>query len=160
MCHIAHQVATPRDLRPRAIVRNHFYFGMDFVMTLFRRFLVSSCLAAALVACGAAFAQAQDLGVPAQTRAISGNFVRAGNPQCLSRWAQPSYERHGGGYYVGGGRAFGGEGRYIQEGTWGQDYAPWYTRVALRWNHGRRYQDGGGQYEPDQRNKPLRLRAP
>ena len=102
----------------------------------------------------------QDLGIPDRPRAISGSFDRAGNPQCVARWAKPSGERHSVGYYVGGSQAVGGEGRYLHQGTWGNDYAPWYTRVALRWDHGRSYQDGGGQYEPDRRNKPLRLHAP
>lgn len=102
----------------------------------------------------------QDLGIPSRPRAISGNFYRAGNPQCVGRWAQPSWEKHSAGYYVGGSQAVGGEGRYVHQGTWGNDYAPWYTRVSLRWNHGSSYQDGGGQYEPDRRNNPLKLRAP
>lgn len=105
-------------------------------------------------------ARAQDLGYPRQQSALSGDFHRAGNPQCVSRWAQFSREKHQGSYYVGGGRAVGGEGRYTNEGTWGSDYAPWYTRVSLRWSHGGRYQGGGGQYEPDRHNRPLRVRAP
>ncbi len=108
----------------------------------------------------ASIANAQDLGYPSQPRAISGNFHRAGNPQCVAPWARPSYERQGGSYYVGGGRTIGGEGRYVHEGTWGNDYTPWYTRVGLRWNHGRNYQGGEGQYEPDKRNRPLRLGPP
>ena len=102
----------------------------------------------------------QDLGIPTQPRAIYGHFDRAGNPQCVSRWAQPSWERKSVSYFVGGSQAFGGEERYIHQGTWGNDYAPWYTRVSLKWSHGRSYQDGGGQYEPDRRNNPLKVRAP
>jgi hypothetical protein len=117
-------------------------------------------VALACAALMAATACAQDIGIPTQPRAISGNFARAGNPQCVARWAKPSWERHSVGYYVGGGQAHGGEGRCVNEGTWGNDYAPWYTRVSLGWSHGRAYQDGGGQYEPDRRNNPLRLRAP
>ena len=108
----------------------------------------------------ATIASAQDLGIPARARAITGDFHRAGNPQCIARWARPSYERHGGSYYVGGGRTVGGEGRYVHEGTWGNDYTPWYTRVGLRWNHGRNYQGGEGQYEPDRYNRPLGLGPP
>lgn len=119
-------------------------------------------LACFALACGwiVPIATAQDLGVPYQPRAFSGDFHRAGNPQCVSRWAQPTREKYQGGYYVGGSRAVGGQGRYVNEGTWGSDYAPWYTRVSLGWTHGRRYQDGGGQYEPDRHNNPLRWKAP
>lgn len=119
-------------------------------------------LVATLLCCGllTTTAQGQELGIPYQSRAISGDFHRAGNPHCVSRWAQPSREKHQGSYYVGGGRALGGEGRYSSEGTWGNDYAPWYTRVSLNWTHGRKYQGGGGQYEPDRHNNPLRLKAP
>ena len=103
---------------------------------------------------------AQDLGVPQRTRALSGGFDRAGNPQCIAPWAIRSRERADGSYFVGGTRALRGDGRGSQEGTWGNDYAPWYSRVSLGWNHGTRYQGGGGQYESDRINNPLRIRAP
>lgn len=105
-------------------------------------------------------ASGQDLGVPSQTKALSGGFSRAGNPQCIARWARPSHERPDSGYYVGGSRAVRGEGRSVNDGTWGNDYAPWYSRVSLRWDHGRRYQSGGGQYESDRRNNPFKIGAP
>jgi hypothetical protein len=113
-----------------------------------------------LVGCISTTAAAQDLGIPYQPRALSGELVRAGNPHCVAPWAQPSREKHDSGYYVGGSRAFRGDGRGVHEGTWGNDYAPWYSRVALKWNHGRRYQSGGGQYESDRRNNPLRIGPP
>lgn len=81
--------------------------------------------------------------------------ARAGYPQSVSilaDWSNtPSYS----GYYVGGGnprgiggRLFGGEPRYVNcEGTWGWDYTPFWSRVRLNWWHGRRYEDGEGQYE-------------
>jgi len=103
---------------------------------------------------------AQDLGIPYQSKALSGEFDRAGNPHCIAPWAQFSREKPDGGYYVGGSRALRGEGRGVHEGTWGSDYAPWYTRVGLRWNHGRRYQNGGGHYESDRRSNPLRAAPP
>lgn len=105
-------------------------------------------------------ASAQNLGVPFQPKAFSGEFDRAGNPQCIAPWARPSREKQDGSYYTGGTQAFRGEGRFAHEGTWGNDYAPWYGRVALRWNHGRRYQSGGGQYESDRKNNPLRIGPP
>ena len=86
---------------------------------------------------------------------------RAGNPQRFSFLARCPDDRNYTGYYVGGGAAFkgsgslGGEEPYAQEGTWGWDYAPWYSRVKLGWFHGRRYQGGEGQYNPDVKNDPL-----
>lgn len=75
---------------------------------------------------------------------------RAGNPQCYAPWASCEDDRHYTGYYVGGGAAFGGDARICRrEGTWGWDYAPWWSKVRLRWFHGRRYQAGEGQYQPD-----------
>ena len=82
--------------------------------------------------------------------------IRSGYLQRVAPWAQPSAGRNYAGYYVGGGVPIRGEGRYRDEGTWGWDYAPWYSAVRLLWSHGRRYQDGGGQYEPDRKNNPLR----
>ena len=97
-------------------------------------------------------------------------MARAGNPLCVAPWALgvPPWARcfpdsNYKGYYVGGGAAlyrhdataFRGEGRYAHEGTFGVDYAPWYSRVQTRWFHGRKHQGGEGQYEPDGRNNPL-----
>jgi hypothetical protein len=81
---------------------------------------------------------------------------RAGNPQCVSRFADWSFDKHYDGYYVGGGNPYTpGKNRpwspeprnYYTEGTWGWDYAPPWSRVRLGWWHGRRYEDGEGQYE-------------
>ena len=81
---------------------------------------------------------------------------RAGYPHCYSRWARCPDDSKYGGYYLGGGAAWKNEGRdYYHEGTWGWDYAPAYSRVRLRWFHGRR-QAGTGQYESDRKNNPLR----
>ena len=75
---------------------------------------------------------------------------RAGNPQCYAPWASCEDDRHYAGYYVGGGATFGGDARVCRrEGTWGWDYAPWWSKVKLGWFHGRRYQAGEGQYQPD-----------
>lgn len=97
-------------------------------------------------------------------RALSENpMERAGNSLCISPLARcfpdPKYK----GYCVGGGaawygtqaRAFRGEGRCANEGTFGVDYAPWYSRVQTRWFHGRKQQGGEGQYEPDGYNNPF-----
>jgi hypothetical protein len=90
-------------------------------------------------------------------------FQRAGNPQCVSKFAQPHPNMNYTGYYTGGGAAiYGGEPdwlhgecRYPHEGTFGLDYNPWYSRVRMQWFHGRKYQAGEGQYEPDHANNPL-----
>ena len=81
---------------------------------------------------------------------------RAGNPHCVAPWARTTYGPDYSGYYVGGGNPrLGGDERCPCEGTWGVDYSPWWSRVRLNWWHGRRYQGGEGQYEPDERNRPL-----
>jgi hypothetical protein len=75
---------------------------------------------------------------------------RAGNPQCLAPWASCEDDRHYAGYYIGGGAVRGGDARICRrEGTWGWDYAPWWSKVKLGWFHGRRHQAGEGQYQPD-----------
>ena len=75
---------------------------------------------------------------------------RAGNPQCIAPWASCEDDRHYAGYYIGGGATFGGDARVCRrEGTWGWDYAPWWSKVKLGWFHGRKYQAGEGQYQPD-----------
>ncbi len=91
------------------------------------------------------------------------DFDRAGHPDCIHKFARCSYNRRYAGYQVGGGAAlYGpyptalrGEQRYMHEGTFGVDYDPPWSRVRLQWFHGRRYQDGQGQYEPDDHNNPF-----
>lgn len=88
---------------------------------------------------------------------------RAGFPGRISRLAQPFPTARYRGYYVGGGAAsfrsppdaFHGENRRSSEGTFGVDYAPWYSDVRLHWFHGRKQQGGEGQYEPDLNNNPF-----
>jgi hypothetical protein len=79
---------------------------------------------------------------------------RAGCPYCISPIAHVSNEPADCGYYVGGGAPLGGEGRWPLDGTWGWDYAPWYSRVRLRWYHGK-YQGGDGQYQSDRCTNPV-----
>ena len=88
------------------------------------------------------------------------NHARAGCPLLLFKRAAFTYDDKYKGYYVGGGvpnglRKCRGELRYCDEGTWGVDYVPWYSRVASSWSHGRLYQGGTGQYEPDHKNRPF-----
>ena len=66
-------------------------------------------------------------------------------------WAVPSESPRFSGGYIGGGAVLFGDSRARHEGTWGWDYdgALLPKRIWLNWLHGRRRQDGGGQYEPD-----------
>lgn len=99
------------------------------------------------------------------TYSRSERFMRSGYPNRVSRWARVFPNHRYSGYYVGGGAAwrsrFGqasllkGEPRRRSEGTFGLDYTPPWSRVRLKWFHGRRYQDGEGQYEQDKTNRPL-----
>lgn len=76
---------------------------------------------------------------------------RAGDPFCISKWAKcPGPYNYG--YYVGGGARKGGDVRCWHEGTWGLDYNHPGTVTHLGWWHGRRFQSGDGQYEPDEKN--------
>lgn len=83
-------------------------------------------------------------------------FHRAGNPHCIAPWARTTYGPDYCGYYVGGGSPWRGDERCPHEGTWGVDYAPWWSRVRLNWWHGQRFQGGAGQYEPDGHNRPFK----
>ncbi len=98
-----------------------------------------------------------------QHRIPENPMQRAGNPMCVAPWARVFPDSKYKGYHVGGGAAlygspasaFRGDCRYVNEGTYGVDYAPWYSRVSTQWFHGRKQQGGEGQYEPDGRNNPL-----
>ncbi|QDT36409.1 hypothetical protein [Stratiformator vulcanicus] len=72
-----------------------------------------------------------------------------GYPNRLFPWADCTYDEKYSGYYVGGGDSKGNGCRYRNEGTFGVDYDPWYSRVSLGWLHGRRLQNGYGVYEAD-----------
>ena len=90
-----------------------------------------------------------------EPKCLEQRFAQAGHPHCISPLADWSNTSKYWGYYVGGGNPFrfGGkrlaaEHRYTRcEGTWGWDYVPWYSSVRLGWWHGRKYQDGEGQYK-------------
>jgi len=68
---------------------------------------------------------------------------RAGQPRCIAPWARCFPNQKYTGFYSGGGAAFygtppnrfRGEPRYEDEGTFGLDYDPWYSRVRLQWFH-------------------------
>ncbi|MBS0263368.1 MAG: hypothetical protein JSS02_15610 [Planctomycetes bacterium] len=84
---------------------------------------------------------------------------RTGCFDSTAPYARCGYGKCYAGYYVGGGSVWGGsrgcfagESRYANEGTFGMDYAPFYSRVALRWSHGKRYQGGEGQFEQNRVN--------
>lgn len=71
---------------------------------------------------------------------------RSGSPQMVAPWANSALDPTYGGYYVGGSSpfysepagVFSGERRFTDEGTFGVDYAPWWSRVRLHWKHSRR----------------------
>jgi hypothetical protein len=86
----------------------------------------------------------------------SERLERAGQPFCTAPWASCGDSRHDWGYYVGGGAKKKGDGRYWHEGTWGYDHHLPPVKNPLGWYHGRRAQGGEGQYEPDEKNRPLR----
>ena len=82
------------------------------------------------------------------------DLARAGCPHQIARHARVGYGRGYVGYYVGGGaKSPTGEPRCSDEGTFGVDYKPvvpgFRNTVALGWWHGRRWQGGTGQYEPN-----------
>jgi len=78
---------------------------------------------------------------------------RAGFPQEIPRFAQPSDTGRYLGGMVGGGsvRLRKADGPLPEEGTWGWDYTGgiFRRRVFLNWWHGRRYQGGAGAYQTD-----------
>lgn len=78
--------------------------------------------------------------------------VRTGHPHNVHRLAKPTIAPSYCVGYVGGGTAFGGQPRTLEEGTWGMDYCGHYLlphRVWLNWTHGRRTQGGAGRYTTD-----------
>lgn len=88
-------------------------------------------------------------------RYATSGHERAGNPQCISRHAQPGLDRDHSVGYVGGGTPFPwgtrGQARTTQEGTFGMDYSGWLVsrNTWLKWSHGGRHQGGAGRYETD-----------
>jgi hypothetical protein len=82
------------------------------------------------------------------------DLARAGCPRQIAKHARVGYGKGYVVYYVGGGaKSPKGEPRYCEEGTFGVDYKPiipgFRNTVALGWWHGRRWQGGTGQYEPN-----------
>lgn len=91
--------------------------------------------------------------------------ARAGNATHVAPWAKLAYGPKYMSYVVGGSQApfaftprVRQDPRQLSEGTWGTDYAPWYTKVRLNWTHGQLFQGGKGQYEPDHKHFPFGLR--
>ena len=81
-------------------------------------------------------------------------FARAGNPQCISRFARPTESPHETGYFIGGGartRAAQGEPRRDTDGTWGTDYTGilFPKHIELNWWHGQRAQGSGFGYRSE-----------
>jgi hypothetical protein len=85
-------------------------------------------------------------------RPVAANsFHRAGHPEAVHRWAQPTERPDFWGHYVGGGAPCHGDPGFYGDGTWGWDYVGTVLpkRVLLGWYHGRRYQGGTGAYRTD-----------
>ena len=76
---------------------------------------------------------------------------RSGHPETQSKYARPSLNRHYSFGYVGGGGAFRGEPRYVNEGTWGSDYSGILLKknIWLPWLHGHREPRHDGSYHTD-----------
>jgi hypothetical protein len=109
---------------------------------------------AMIVALLTAAVGAEDAATSSQSNAQC-RMERAGCANEIAPWARWTYNEEYCGQWIGGGTAVGGEGRCLHEGTWGMNYAPRFTRIHLNWSHGRRRQDGGGQYEPDGKLNPF-----
>lgn len=117
--------------------------GIDRIRTGFGLLLAAGLF---LVA-GSAYGQESSAADKRKTQS-----ARAGHPQRVAPWARLSIGKRHRGYYVGGGAVSGGHRRDVyREGTWGWDYAPGWTRVRLKWWHGRRLQGGRGKYRSDGR---------
>jgi hypothetical protein len=89
---------------------------------------------------------------PGHPRSLPYTHERAGYPLCLSSFSQPTETPYYQSYYVGGSAPLGhGDARCPHEGTFGWDFVGIHLprRVALGWNHGRRYQSGSGSYRTD-----------
>jgi hypothetical protein len=77
--------------------------------------------------------------------------LRSGDPDCVYKWAQPTYSQKYTAWYVGGGGGFiKGRSRTPQEGTWGLDYGGLFGHAKVWLNYTcNRYQGGEGAYETE-----------
>ncbi|MEO1999892.1 MAG: hypothetical protein ABGZ17_32010 [Planctomycetaceae bacterium] len=96
-----------------------------------------------LVGCVKRRCRAFELRVPGLRCRCENDEQRAGQPRCIAPWARCFPNAKYTGFYSGGGATFygspptrfRGEPRYADEGTFGLDYDPWYSRVRLQWFH-------------------------
>jgi hypothetical protein len=90
---------------------------------------------------------------PGKPRDIPHTDERAGYPRELAGHLEQSATCGGIGYHVGGGVKWGhGEGRTVNDGTWGWDetgHRRFRRRVILGFSGGRKYQGGTGAYATD-----------
>lgn len=115
----------------------------------------------ALLALGCAVTPARaDVGSAAVGTPAGKPCPHSGGSDQVAWWARESYGSRYAGQYVGGGSpyskgrgVFRSEPRCADEGTFGMDYDPGWSRVGLFWSHGRRYQSGHGQYETEKKNR-------
>jgi hypothetical protein len=136
---------------------------------MMRRYVVIFAIAGSLTG-ATAFARGQEEGAqthffhrfhqnkegtppPGKPRQIPHSDERAGFPRSLSGHVETSTTSGGIGYYSGGGVALGhGEGRRVDQGTWGWDETGcrhFRRRNILGWSQGRKYQGGTGAYRTD-----------
>ncbi len=143
-------------------------YRTTFAISLFALMVVSAAARAgeapktrreSALACGNCYECGRFWGPPCDRHARSGYGL------CVAPWARWTYDCNYLSYYVGGSARprthdwrVRPEPRYPWEGTWGTDYSPVLTATELWWTHGRLYQDGPGQYEPDRRNLPVGLK--
>ncbi len=118
-----------------------------------RRGLAVALLSALSAAAAHGHDRSPSLGRPVTERHLfqGDQFARAGNPQCISRFARPAESPHETGFFIGGGartRAAQGEPRRVTDGTWGTDYTGilFPKQIELNWWHGQRAQGSGFGY--------------
>jgi hypothetical protein len=110
-------------------------------------------LALAAALCDAA--QAADDAVPLGSDGCDHTFARAGNPECVSRFAQPGNTPKYCGYYVGGSCVCRGGAPGPLEGTFGWDYCGGHWcphHVILHWCG--KCKGGTGSYRTDGKSVP------
>jgi hypothetical protein len=79
------------------------------------------------------------------------DWHRADQPLVVARWARPSVTHRYAGWYMGEGAAVGGQGRTLEEGTWGLDYRGLFRSRAVFMARTCGCEQGGlGAYATDQ----------
>lgn len=86
--------------------------------------------------------------------------LRAGDPNCVYKWASPSITDKYSAWYTGGGAVFKGRGRTAEEGTWGLDYNGLFGHAKTWMNYTcGKYQGGEGAYDGEHVPLKKKLKA-